>query len=809
MAGIEVIIGANTDGLDEAVSRSRRSVNRLSDDFKKGIATAAKYSAAAIAAGAAIGVLAVSSIKAAKETVDLARVANSSVATFQKMSFAAKSVGVESEQLADILKDMSDRVGDFITTGGGPMADFFEKIAPQVGVTAEQFRKLSGPDALQLYVSSLEKANLSQSEMIFFMEAMASGASRLLPLMIDNGAAMALTAEQAEALGIALSEVDAQNITDAAKQIDAVGSVFDALSDQLAAEVSPLVSALGKQFLDLTEDAGGVDQAVSDLSETVDVATDVAAALAIVVAGRLTSALAVSGGALAFNAVQSVRVQLALGRMAGASTAAAAGMLALGGAARTASASMALLGGPVGIALIAAGSLYYFRDALFDTGKEVSKLQPELDDLTGSMNSWTEAQLRSNRANIVSDLTDARSAVEDLSSALDEAEEKESNAGRAQSFGASGLREELQGQVANVEALKGALGDLDEQLKLVTDRKDSSTASTAAAAATKIISGLQDEYLQLTLNEEQLLRHKLAVQGASESQIIFAVNVLKASRAIEEQRKQEDALSEMRRELDPAFAEFDRYADQIDQIEAFNISAGEKEALREESFRQHQERMNAIASEGQGAKLASEGQGQGAKLLEQEQADTLSSTAKFFGNLASIAQKGGEDQFKAYKALASAQAAISAVSAVVTTLGDPTVPSFLKIPLAVSIGALAAVQVAQIQAQTYDGARAMGGSVTGGSSYLVGEKGPEIVTMGGSGYVTPNNKIGGGISVTINDQTTTSTGHDVQTQETTGPEGQRQMQVTIRDTVRRQVMQGEFDRQLGSKFDLKSKGRRV
>ena len=103
----------------------------------------------------------------------------------------------------------------------------------------------------------------------------------------------------------------------------------------------------------------------------------------------------------------------------------------------------------------------------------------------------------------------------------------------------------------------------------------------------------------------------------------------------------------------------------------------------------------------------------------------------------------------------------------------------------------------------------MGGSVTGGSSYLVGEKGPEIVTMGGSGYVTPNNKIGGGINVTINDQTTTSTGHDVQTQETTGPEGQRQMQITIRDTVRRQVMSGEFDKQLGSKFDLKSKGRRV
>ena len=302
MAGIEVIIGANTDGLDAAVGRSRQSVNRLSDDFKKGIETAAKYSAAAVAAGAAVGVLAVKSIEAAKETVGLARVANSSVATFQKMAFAAKSVGVESGQLADILKDMSDRVGDFITTGGGPMADFFEKIAPQVGVTAEQFRKLSGPDALQLYVSSLEKANLSQNEMTFFMEAIASDSTRLLPLLRDNGAAMAEQARQAEALGLALSDIDAKNITDAAAQIDRVTSVFGAFSDQMAAEISPLVSALGRQFLGLAEDAGGVGEAAAkSFNVVVDGIAIVANALDAMDRKLLESETAVDQFALAFR----------------------------------------------------------------------------------------------------------------------------------------------------------------------------------------------------------------------------------------------------------------------------------------------------------------------------------------------------------------------------------------------------------------------------------------------------------------------------------------------------------------------------
>jgi len=302
MAGIEVIIGANTDGLDAAVSRSRRTVNQLSDDLKQGIGTVAKYGAATAAAGIAVGVLAVKSIEAAREVVGLARVANSSVATFQKMAFGAKSVGVESGQLADILKDMSDRVGDFITTGGGPMADFFEQIAPQVGVTAEQFRKLSGPDALQLYVSSLEKANLSQSEMTFFMEAIANDSTRLLPLLRNNGAAMAEQARQAEALGLALSDIDAKNITDAAAQIDRVTSVFGAFSDQMAAEISPLVSALGRQFLGLAEDAGGVGEAAAkSFNVVVDGIAIVANALDALDRGLLQSQTAVDQFALAFR----------------------------------------------------------------------------------------------------------------------------------------------------------------------------------------------------------------------------------------------------------------------------------------------------------------------------------------------------------------------------------------------------------------------------------------------------------------------------------------------------------------------------
>jgi len=49
------------------------------------------------------------------------------------------------------------------------------------------------------------------------------------------------------------------------------------------------------------------------------------------------------------------------------------------------------------------------------------------------------------------------------------------------------------------------------------------------------------------------------------------------------------------------------------------------------------------------------------------------------------------------------------------------------------------------------GKRALGGPVNAGQTYMVGERGPELVTFGRSGTVTPNHELGGqGINITIN-----------------------------------------------------------
>ena len=65
-------------------------------------------------------------------------------------------------------------------------------------------------------------------------------------------------------------------------------------------------------------------------------------------------------------------------------------------------------------------------------------------------------------------------------------------------------------------------------------------------------------------------------------------------------------------------------------------------------------------------------------------------------------------------------------------------------------GGLNSVDLSAINTSTLGGRRASGGPVAGGSSYLVGEMGPEIFTpAAGGGHITPNKSLGGS-NITIN-----------------------------------------------------------
>lgn len=161
---------------------------------------------------------------------------------FQRMAAGANSVGMSHEKLADIFKDVQDKIGDYVQTGGGALADFFDNIAKRTGVTAEQMRKLSGPDALGLYFKSLERANLSQTELTFYMEAIASDASALIPLLRNNSAGFQQWGNAAQAAG-AIIDGKTNKATERLRQVTLEADLaFKGLKVSVAEEIIPALS---------------------------------------------------------------------------------------------------------------------------------------------------------------------------------------------------------------------------------------------------------------------------------------------------------------------------------------------------------------------------------------------------------------------------------------------------------------------------------------------------------------------------------------------------------------------------------------
>lgn len=98
----------------------------------------------------------------------------------------------------------------------------------------------------------------------------------------------------------------------------------------------------------------------------------------------------------------------------------------------------------------------------------------------------------------------------------------------------------------------------------------------------------------------------------------------------------------------------------------------------------------------------------------------------------------------------------------------------------------------------FGGARAAGGAVDGGKSYLVGENGPEMIRMGASGTVLPNSVLtagsgGSGSSPTVNVH---NYGAEVQTSNSNGPSGP-QIDVIVRQVIMKDLDQrGDLSRML-------------
>jgi len=240
---------AETASFERDLGKAERMAAKRSSEIARtmgavGSAVGAALGTAAAAAGAAVVSWTREIGELSTQYERFAQLSGTSSQNFQRMAAGATLVGVEHEKLADILKDVQDKIGDFAQNGGGAMKDFFDNIAPRVGVTAEQFRKLSGPEALGLYFKSLERANLSQAELTFYMEAIASDSAKLIPMLKNNSAGFRQWGDAAQAAGAIIGTDTAKAMAELRRVTEQADLAFLGVKVQVAEGVIPTLAKL-------------------------------------------------------------------------------------------------------------------------------------------------------------------------------------------------------------------------------------------------------------------------------------------------------------------------------------------------------------------------------------------------------------------------------------------------------------------------------------------------------------------------------------------------------------------------------------
>ena len=216
--------------------------------------------AGAMGAGVAAGlaVMVTQSVRANTEMSRLARSVGVGSETLSEWGYAAEDVGLAGEKVADIFKDVSDKIGDLATTGGGPAAAVFNRL----NLSAQELVALKPDQQLLAIAGALDEVK-TRSERVFLLESLASDASQLLPLLEDNAEGLIALTEEAEALGVSISDIDAAKLEAANRSFERVQGIATGIANKVSVQVAPVIEVLAEKFVAAATEGDNLGKAIN------------------------------------------------------------------------------------------------------------------------------------------------------------------------------------------------------------------------------------------------------------------------------------------------------------------------------------------------------------------------------------------------------------------------------------------------------------------------------------------------------------------------------------------------------------------
>lgn len=203
--------------------------------------TAAKVSAVSGIAG--VGVAVASMSKASTDAMELdkqARLAQMDVESFQKLAYAYSQVGFSADDAASHFKDLDDKLADFqanFDAKKGTSTGAFSDVQAALHIDGKTIKNWKNTEQALTAIFSSPIFKSDKKVRAFVLESLGNDLTGLIPLFQDGGKLLRQYSNDAENLGIVLSDIDVKNLVAIKKDTISIGQQFDGLADKFTLSV--------------------------------------------------------------------------------------------------------------------------------------------------------------------------------------------------------------------------------------------------------------------------------------------------------------------------------------------------------------------------------------------------------------------------------------------------------------------------------------------------------------------------------------------------------------------------------------------
>lgn len=260
LTAVNARITGDSTGLQTALDRAGTRLQKFGTQTRKVINDVAKWGAAVVAAGVAVGVALVKrSFEAIDAQAKLARQLRATNRGLKTLKRAGDFAGVSSGQMTAALRRLDVSLGE-ASQGSGKAADAMKQLGLDANTVANMDadqRIVAINNALKQNVPAAERAAVAAS---LFGSRYGSILSEL------DSDTIAQAGREVDAFGTAVSAVDAATIERANDAMSSVGEVVRGVGNRIAVQLAPMIEAIAVQFREAAIESEGFGGTVADVT---------------------------------------------------------------------------------------------------------------------------------------------------------------------------------------------------------------------------------------------------------------------------------------------------------------------------------------------------------------------------------------------------------------------------------------------------------------------------------------------------------------------------------------------------------------